>query len=197
MPPNTPLDSSIGSKQSTHSTEMKPITVNVPASPDIKKLLKHFKNKIGMPLKSRLSLGEINDNGYHLNQEELLNLFPCGLRLLKTMGYQAGNSNYGEVEFVVAKGNIDIHTDALGYTALMLLKVEALCPSSAVSLERSYYTSDNYLWTERRLTKMNMGTMVVFNSCKPHAWFCSGVATFLSIPVKKTRKQKSNNLIPF
>ena len=59
------------------------------------------------------------------------------------------------------------------------------------------YTSESYLWTEYELTQINMGTMSIFNASKKHAWFCSCVATFLSISVKKLRKQKNNNLVPF
>ena len=112
------------------------------------------------------------------------------------MGYQPTYNN-GYIEFVVAKGNIGIHTDVSGTIALMLLKVEALCTSSAVSIKHSMYSAESYLWTKRELTKMDMGTMSIFNATKQHAWFCSGVATFLSIPVKKLRKQKQQPCTSF
>ena len=175
---------------------MKPISVYTPSSPEIKKLLDYFKKEISMPTRNSINMGEVDDNNYRLSKQKLLELFPRGLQLIKSMGYQYAN-NADPIEFVVTKGNIGIHADALGYTALMLLKVEALCTSSAVSLEHSMFSNENYLWTERELTEMPIGTMSIFNAYKDHAWFCSGVATFLCIPVKKLRKQKNNNLALF
>lgn len=174
---------------------MKPISVYTPSSPEIKNLLKYFKKETDMPTKSSISMGEVADGNY-LPREKLLELFPRGLQLIKSMGYQLAYS-YDPVEFVVTKSNVDIHTDVLGTIALMLLKVERLCTSSAVSIEHSMVISENYLWTERELTKMRMGTMSIFNANKQHAWFCSGVATFLSIPVKKLRKQKQQPCASF
>ena len=168
---------------------MKPISVYTPSSPEIENLLKYFKNETNRPTKNNIDMGEVVDTSHCLGKEKLLELFPRGLKLIEAMGYQPTYNN-GYIEFVVAKGNIDIHTDVSGTIALMLLKVEALCTSSAVSIKHSMYSAESYLWTERELTKMDMGTMSIFNANKQHAWFCSGVATFLSIPVKKSRKQK-------
>ena len=162
---------------------MKPISVYTPSSPEIKNLLKYLKEETSMPVKSSIYMGEVVD--YHLPRQKLLELFPRGLQLIKSMGYQLAYG-FDPVEFVVTKGNVDIHTDILGTIALMLLKVEAL----STSIKHSLYSAESYLWTERELTKMDMGTMSIFNATKQHAWFCSGVATFLSIPVKKLRKQK-------
>ena len=164
---------------------MKPISVYTPSSPEIKNLLKYLKEETSMPVKNSMDMGEVV--AHCLPRQKLLELFHRGLQLIKSMGYQVAY-NFDPVDFVVAKGNIDIHTDVLGTIALMLLKVEALCTSSTVSLDHSMYTSESYLWTEYELTQINMGTMSIFNASKKHAWFCSGVATFLSIPVKKLRK---------
>jgi hypothetical protein len=168
---------------------MKPISVYTPSSPEIKNLLKYLKEETNMPVKNSIDMGEVVDTSHCLGKEKLLELFPRGLKLIEAMGYQPTYNN-GYIEFVVAKGNIGIHTDVSGTIALMLLKVEALCTSSAVSIKHSMYSAESYLWTKRELTKMDMGTMSIFNANKQHAWFCSGVATFLSIPVKKSRKQK-------
>jgi hypothetical protein len=175
---------------------MKPISVYTPSSPEIKKLLDYFKKEINIPAKNSIDIGEVAANNYYLSKQKLLELFPRGLQLIKSMGYQYADNTW-PIEFVVTKGNIGIHKDMCGCTALMLLKVEALCTSSAVSLKHSMFSNENYLWTERELTEMRIGTMSVFNSFKNHAWFCSGVATFLCIPVKKLRKQKNNNLALF
>jgi hypothetical protein len=177
---------------------MKPISVYTPSSPEIKKLLEYFKKETDMPTKSSISMGEVAD-GYYLPGKKLLELFPRGLQLIKSMGYQLASDydDYDPVEFVVTKSNVDIHTDVLGTIALMLLKVETLCTSSAVSIKNSMFSSESYLWTKGELTKMEMGTMSIFNANKQHAWFCSGVATFLSIPVKKLRKQKQQPCTSF
>jgi hypothetical protein len=173
---------------------MKPISVYTPSSPEIKNLLKYLKEETSMPVKNSIDMGEVVD--HYLPQQKLLELFPRGLQLIKSMGYQLAY-DFDPVDFVVTKGNVDIHTDNLGTIALMLLKVEALCTSSAVSIKHSLYSAESYLWTERELTKMDMGTMSIFNATKQHAWFCSGVATFLSIPVKKLRKQKQQPCTSF
>lgn len=99
-------------------------------------------------------------------------------------------------EITIAKGNINHHTDSgLGKLALMLLRVQPMTRSPLVSLH-SDYEQANLLWARNDFCALKPGDIAIFNSEQEHAWFCNGVATFLTIPVVRQRKRRSPSLSP-
>lgn len=98
-------------------------------------------------------------------------------------------THYSSTDLVVAWGNVGIHQDdGLGKVALLLLRVDPLSRSKGCQFMDSPYSTEKYLWTRHGLTPMDEGSMVVFDADQEHAWFCPGVATFLSIAVTKSKK---------
>ena len=111
---------------------------------------------------------------------------------LNAYGYEAISTNrayYSSTDLAVAWGNVGIHQDdGLGKVALILLRVDPLSRSKWCQFMDSPYSTENYLWTRHGLTSMIEGDMVVFDADQEHAWFSPGVATFLSIAVRKSKK---------
>ena len=112
--------------------------------------------------------------------------------ILDAYGYRAvsaDGAHYPSTDLTVAWGSVGIHADdGFGKVALVLLRVEPLSRSRGCQFMDSPYTTESYLWTKYGLTAMEEGDMVVFDTDQEHALFCPGVATFLSIAVRKTKK---------
>ena len=146
-----------------------------------------------MVAKKQVMMGEVLPSA-PLQQSHLSQLMPGLLRLIEFHGY-AINSDAPPPDIAVVKGNVNIHCDSdFGIVALALLEVAPLCKSPQVSLTESHYASSNYLWTKGILTAIEEGDAVIFDTDREHAWFCSGVATFVTIPVKRQIKLKCDNL---
>jgi hypothetical protein len=112
--------------------------------------------------------------------------------VLNAYGYRAvrtDRGHYSPTDLAVAWGNVGIHQDdGFGKIALILLRVDPLSRSKGCQFMDSPYSTENYLWTRYGLTPMAEGDMVVFDTDQEHAWFSPGVATFLSIAVRKVKK---------
>ena len=102
---------------------------------------------------------------------------------------RSDRAHYTSTDLTVAWGNVGVHEDdGLGKAALILLRVDPLSRSEGCQFMQSPYTTANYLWTKHGLTPVEKGDMIVFDADQEHAWFCPGVATFLSIAVRKAKK---------
>lgn len=114
-------------------------------------------------------------------------------------GYKVINrrrAHFTSVDLTVACGNIGIHTDdGLGRIALILLRVNPLSRSKGCQFMDSPYQTENYLWTRHGLNPVEEGDVVVFDADQEHAWFCPGVATFLSLAVRKHKKAQIGGIL--
>lgn len=119
---------------------------------------------------------------------------------LSQHGYKVTNQNrahYASADLTVACGNIGIHTDdGFGRIALILLRVNPLSRSKVCQFMDSPYQTENYLWTRHGLSPMEEGDVVVFDTDQEHGWFCPGVATFLSLTVRKHKKAQIGGILP-
>jgi hypothetical protein len=157
-------------------------------------ILKHLQKEKRIISKEYLSMGEVRPSS-SIKKEELLTLFSRGMRMLELWGWQYAGTDRIPPDVTIVKGNVGIHTDyGLGITALVLLKIEPLCAGIQCSLLNSLFDNPNYLWANNKLTEVTEGTVVIFDSSKEHAWFSSGVATFLCIPVKKVRLRPKDDV---
>jgi hypothetical protein len=163
---------------------MKPFIARVNQS-NLNALLKHLQKEKQLITGRHLDMGEVCP----LNpiQDAKLNvLCPDVLQVIKTNGYRLAGEEAISPDIVVTKGNIGIHADAdSGLVALALLTVKPLTSSPSVSLAKSSYEHTSYLWTTSGLKPLKPGDMAIFDTDQEHAWFCSGIATFLCIPVRK------------
>ena len=157
-------------------------------------VLKHLQKEKRIISKEHLSMGEVCPSS-PIKKEELFTLFPRGMRMLELWKWQYAGTDIVLPDVTIVKGNVGIHTDYdLGITALVLLQIEPLCSDIECSLIKSLYDTTNYLWANNQLTEVTEGTVVIFDSSKEHAWFSSGVATFLCIPVKKVRSRPKDDV---
>ena len=172
---------------------MKPLVSQLDGE-DCLKTLKKWKKERKIIAKKRVMMGEVYPSA-PLGQSDLSELMPELLDVINFHGYEINGDALITPDICVVKGNVGIHFDAdIGISALVLLEVAPLCESPQVSLTKSAYSSDNYLWAGNTLAEIKEGGVVIFNTEKEHAWFCSGVATFVTVPVKRKTKSKRNNL---
>ena len=170
-------------------------TVSSDLTPDeYEPILKHLQGQLRIISKEHLSMGEVCPSS-PIKKEELFALFPRGMRMLELWKWQYAGTDRCPSDVTIVKGNVSIHTDNdLGITALVLLRIESLCSDIGCSLEKSLFETTNYLWANNQLTEVTEGTIVIFDSSKDHAWFSSGVATFLCIPIKKVRSRPKDDV---
>lgn len=139
---------------------------------------------------SWLDLGEVSPITM-IKPDELLHLCSPVLQAIEQKRYKPAGNKGMPPDILMAKGNIGVHCDYVmgdtGIIALVLLRVQPLHEHPSLSLANSLYEQSNMLWTNKTLTNMEVGTMVIFDTYQEHAWFCSGIATFLSIPLVKQR----------
>jgi hypothetical protein len=168
---------------------MKPLTWNLGA--DCADVAWHRLKKFSPRGKRIMPHGEVL-GGPKIPLELAQDAAKDAFEVLNAYGYKAISTNrahYSSTDLAVAWGNVGIHQDdGLGKVALILLRVDPLSRSKGCQFMDSPYSTENYLWTRHGLTSMIEGSMVVFDTDQEHAWFCPGVATFLSIAVRKSKK---------
>lgn len=144
----------------------------------------------------RLSMGEVESIEPTI-ASLMIDAMPSLQRILKNAGFKILDNSrlrhFPKTDFTVAQGNVQPHNDdGLGMAALVLLRVTPFCKSKSVSLTKSPWESDNFLWTNGGLTDIKERDVVVFNGEEEHAWFCSGRAHFVTVLVTKERKRKGD-----
>lgn len=172
-------------------------TVSSDLTPDeYEPILKHLQGQLRIISKEHLSMGEVCPSS-PIKKEELFALFPRGMRMLELWKWQYAGTDRKPSDVTIVKGNVNTHIsfyNDFGITALVLLQIEPLCSAIECSLEKSLFNTTNYLWANKQLTEVKEGTIVIFDSSKDHAWFSSGVATFLCIPIKKVRSRPKDDV---
>jgi hypothetical protein len=176
---------------------MKPLSWNLGAAfaDDAWRQLKKFSPKG----KRIMSHGEVL-NGPKISLELAQSAVKDAFEVLAAYDFRAIKTDrvhYTATDLAVAWGNVGIHVDdGLGKVALILLRVEPFSRSRGCQFMDSPFTTESYLWTKHGLIAMEEGGMVVFDADQEHAWFCPGVATFLSIAVTKAKKPVCGLLRP-
>jgi hypothetical protein len=118
---------------------------------------------------------------------------PDILQAVARHGFPYRKSSGCLADIAIAKGNINHHTDdGFGKLALMLLRVQPMARSASVSLHNDY-EQENVLWARNDFCALKPGDIAIFDSEQEHAWFCNGVATFLTIPVRRVRKRPATD----
>jgi hypothetical protein len=131
-----------------------------------------------------------------LSREKLEEAVPDILQAIAWHGFPYRKNTACFTDITMAKGNINHHTDSgFGKLALMLLRVQPMTRSPLVSLHGDY-EQENLLWARNDFCALKPGDIAIFDSEQEHAWFCNGVATFLTIPVVRQRKRRSPSLSP-
>jgi len=137
-------------------------------------------------LSHKLAMGEVCP-AWPIKSHELIALCPAVLQMLARTKYKLAGNKRPPPDMLVVKGNVSLHSDCSGIIALTLLKVQPFSEDSNTSFNKSPWEHANYLWSQKTLIEMKEGTTVIFDTNQEHAWFCSGLATFLSVPVLKQR----------
>lgn len=144
---------------------------------------------------SRIQMGEVRPF-CALFSEKLEEAVPDILQAVARHGFLYRKNGAHLADISMVKGNINHHTDdGFGKLALMLLRVQPMTRSPLVSLHGDY-EQENLLWARNDFCALKPGDIAIFNSEQEHAWFCNGVATFLTIPVVRQRKRRSPSLSP-
>jgi hypothetical protein len=165
---------------------IKPIAKQANQS-DLNSLFKRLQKSKVLKTGRSLDLGEVFPF-MPFSVSELDGLCPSVLRLIRQCGYVPAGDEAIPPDVVVTKGNIAIHSDAgSGLTALTLLHVDPLTRSPSLSLVKSSYEHTSYLWTAETLVPLEIGETIMLDTDQDHAWFCSGIATFLCIPVRESK----------
>lgn len=129
-------------------------------------------------------------------KHRLEKMVPDVLQAVAQHGFPHRKNGAHLADIAIAKGNIEHHIDyGFGKLALMLLRVQPMTRSPFVSLH-SDYEQENLLWARNDFCALKPGDIAIFDSEQEHAWFCNGVATFLTIPVARQRKRRSPSLLP-
>ena len=122
-------------------------------------------------------------------EQRLEKVVPDILQAVASRGFPYRKNAAYLADITIAKGNINHHTDSgFGKLALMLLRVQPMTRSPLVSLHGDY-EQENVLWARNDFCALKPGDIAIFDSEQEHAWFCNGVATFLTIPVRRVRKR--------
>lgn len=131
-----------------------------------------------------------------ISKQRLEKVVPDILQDVAQHGFPHRKNGAHLADISIAKGNINHHIDSgFGKLALMLLRVQPMTRSPSVSLH-SDYEQKNLLWARNDFYALDPGDIAIFDSEQEHAWFCNGVATFLTIPVARQRKRRSPSLLP-
>lgn len=153
--------------------------------PELDLLLKLLQQYKVLKTGRSLDLGEVFPF-IALNESRLNDLCPSLVQLVEQCGYMLAGKEAIPPDIVLTKGNIARHSDSdSGLISLTLLHVAPLSGSPSLSLTKGHYEHVSYLWTADTLTPLKTGETIIFNTDQDHAWFCSGIAAFLCVPVRE------------
>ena len=84
-------------------------------------------------------------------------------------------------------GNIEEHKDhGMGLNAITPLLIK---PFTRELKEHGV------LWTKHGFLEAGPGTIIVFNTNQPHAWFCNGLTIFLSQEIRKISSRQKTGTV--